>query len=453
MRRSRISALCLCVFCCLSLSACFPEGIDGLLQPPKQPIAYVQLQTQIDKLLEAGAVYAFPAAGSNRQVIQQADIDGDGVEESLVFLQKNEDHPLRIYFYHKVEDTYVEAGVISGDGTSFDSVSYADLDGDKSMEILVGWRVSDSLRGMTVHTWVDGALHPMLTNTSYNAYSLQDFNKDGLPELMLVRSSATDIPGSAELYLPKGKDLVFSTTAPLSLGAGGVSRIRNGMLSDGNPAVFVASYYGDNGLITDVFAYRNGKITNLSLDPLTAASNETVRWYPIYATDLTGDGITDIPSPTKQLPFYDANISDNQFITTWSSYSLSGVAAQTALTYHNFNKGFYFDLPESWSEGLTIAQRIVTNDEQQLIFAQYNGPDTAPTDVLIVSILTGDGHSERADKEGRFVLGEKQNTVVAAKIPASAYDAQEKFRLKKEDVLAAFHWIIKEWIVGEMTQS
>ena len=69
-------------------------------------------------------------------------------------------------------------------------------------------------------------------------------------------------------------------------------------LKDHVPAVFVPSYYSENGRITDIMAWRDGRIQNITLDPETGESSSTVRWYnQVSGTDINGDGIMELPEP------------------------------------------------------------------------------------------------------------------------------------------------------------
>ena len=68
----------------LLLSGCAMRTIDELYAPPKRSEEYSRLQSAID-IAMAGLEYSAPLSGENQQAVQMADLDGDGVEEYLVF--------------------------------------------------------------------------------------------------------------------------------------------------------------------------------------------------------------------------------------------------------------------------------------------------------------------------------------------------------------------------------
>ena len=61
------------------MSGCAIQYGDGLLALPSLPAEYVELQGEINKVLETGAVSAAAESGANRQSIQLVDIDGADV--------------------------------------------------------------------------------------------------------------------------------------------------------------------------------------------------------------------------------------------------------------------------------------------------------------------------------------------------------------------------------------
>ena len=59
----------------------------------------------------------------------------------------------------------------------------------------------------------------------------------------------------------------------------------------------MSSYSGD-GQITDIFAWKDGALQNITLDPATGESDSTIRWYTaVSARDINRDGILELPDP------------------------------------------------------------------------------------------------------------------------------------------------------------
>ena len=85
----------------LLLSGCYSGGIDQYFSPPQPSEEYLQLQELIDEELSSGCEFAAPIQGSFRQSVQFTDLDGDGMDEALVFL-RGPDGTLKIHIYLSV---------------------------------------------------------------------------------------------------------------------------------------------------------------------------------------------------------------------------------------------------------------------------------------------------------------------------------------------------------------
>ncbi len=111
------------------LSGCSMRTVGEMYRIPKRSKEYNNLQTVIDNAM-SGLVYSAPLSGENRQTIQMADLDGDGVQEYLLFAKSKDsaESPLKILVFTKEEDTFVHKSTISGNGAAFDQVEYAQMD-------------------------------------------------------------------------------------------------------------------------------------------------------------------------------------------------------------------------------------------------------------------------------------------------------------------------------------
>ncbi|MBQ3092407.1 MAG: hypothetical protein IJC44_07760, partial [Clostridia bacterium] len=134
------------------LSGCVQYG-DGLLALPSLPAEHVELQSQINKVLETGAVSAAAESGANRQSIQQIDLDGDSENEYIAFF-RDEDGNYLIKAYKKTEDDYEEIGSAEAVGLTLHSIYYpvSSVTGEKSLAVC--WGIDESNNyGMTVYTF------------------------------------------------------------------------------------------------------------------------------------------------------------------------------------------------------------------------------------------------------------------------------------------------------------
>ena len=129
----------------LLLTGCYSFDSDDLYSLPQRSKEYRELQNAVETALGSGS-YSAPVSGTNRQVIQQVDLDGDGQEEILVFCKKEGERPLKVLILHREADRYVMSCTLEGEGTAFDSVQYAQIDGEPGLEILLSRRIGEQVQ-------------------------------------------------------------------------------------------------------------------------------------------------------------------------------------------------------------------------------------------------------------------------------------------------------------------
>ena len=173
---------------CLSLlwlAGCSSLNSDEFYALPRRSEAYNDLERAVQAAM-VGLSYSAPVSGSNRQVLQQADLDGDGQEEILVFAKADSERPLRLMLFRHSEAGFALVCTVEGDGSAFDSVQYAQIDGKPGLEILLSRRVSEQVQPfLSVYT-LENNLARELMSSRYNAYITADLTGDNLTDLIAV---------------------------------------------------------------------------------------------------------------------------------------------------------------------------------------------------------------------------------------------------------------------------
>ena len=432
--------ICLLLLISLLLAGCYSFDSDDFYALPQRSEEYRELQAAVETALGSGS-YSAPVSGANRQAVQQADLDGDGVEETLVFCKMEGERPLRVLILRRVEGEYKLACTLEGDGTAFDSVQYAQIDGRLGLEVLLSRRIGEQVQQfLSIYTLTDGGSTELMSS-GYTAYTVLDLDGDQLSDVFVLRANADGPRAYAELYRFRDQELTKDAEASLSTGADSVKRILTGDIEPGIPAVFVASAYDENNLITDVFTLENNVFRNITQNAESGQSAQTVRNYYVYSTDIDNDSLIELPN-TLPLSALEGDIgSEDQYRIIWYNLNLDGSRTEKLSTYHNFAEGWFLYLPETWCQNLCATKSRTENGltgTELFLLAE----DGSRTPLAVIYAFTGAQAQSLSQQDGRFLLVQRGDVCYAALLS----DAAE---LDPEQLRARFSFISLDLLPGE----
>lgn len=422
----------------LLLSGCSMTTVEDMYSLPKRSKAYSNLQSAIDKAM-TDLEYAAPDAGENQQTVQQADLDGDGQDEYLLYARGNTEKPLQILIFSRSDDRYDLVSTVENAGFSFEQVEYADIDDRPGKEIVVGCQVSDQvLRNLTVYTFSDGAPLQLLT-ASYARFLTCDFDGDAQREVVLLQPGQTESDkGVAVMYRCKNGEMERSREAELSGPADKVKRITIGALESGQSAVYVASSVDESAIITDILAMKYGQFRNISFSSEAETSVRTLRNYYVYSDDIDNDGILELPSLLTMAGADRQSLQQQQYLIRWFSMDLWGKETDKLYTYHNFAGGWYLELTDA------LAREVFVNQAGNIYHFYLRGEEDLEK-LLSIFVLTGPNREDQALEDDRFVLYRGDGILYAAKLESAAY----ALAMNHEEIINRFHLIHHDWKTGE----
>ena len=413
----------------LLLSGCVSSGADELYALPKRSDADLELQQEIESVMK-GASYAAPVSGVNQRTIQNADLDGDGTDEILVFARTNTtEKPLKVYILRQDSGAYRLLDRIENDGAAFDRVDYVQIDGRAGMELVLSCRLSDQvLQSACVYTLKSDKMTELL-HTGCTAYTVTDLNGDGLSDVITLSNGTSRSNGIAEYFRWREDELLRSGEADLSVSAESVKRIITGLVAESVPGVFVASTYDDNNIITDVFvAPSDGAFRNVSMMDENDMSTSTVRSYYVYSTDIDGDGVIELPETKSLVVLPNDPGSRGQSCIVWYNLRPDGSHVENCTTYHNYAEGWYLRLAEGWRNSLSVTTR---EDEQYGSYTCFLVSDyISRHELLRIYALEGKTATDALDAGNLVLLQRRGNTYYCAAMEDVAIDSatlQESF--------------------------
>ena len=424
------------------LCGCLRITADNLYKLPRVSEEYLRLQRHIDMVLSHGAEFSPPTSGPNRQSVQLEDINGDDVSEVIAFFTFPGESVLRVYIFEMVDNDYAVAEVIEGVGTEIDSVRYVDMDGDGIMEIIVGWKMGETLKHMSIYS-IKGFHSVVLAGAEYSGITVFDLNGDNNDDIIALRPPLPETGAVAEVFtlMPDGE--IVRAETRLSSGIESISRVLTGKLTDGIPAIFVESEgkYVEGNLVTDICIFQDGNLTNISLRRPSGISEDNVR-HLYQCSDINKDGIIKVPMPILLKPQ-----SGTPYHTVdWYAYNSSGQSDLVLSTYHNNNDEWFLILPSDWRGNVSVRREDAVSGERTIVFSYIAEEDEPYEDFLKIHKLTGDKAVERATLSGRFRLQSEGASIYAFEILATPNSYGLTFN--EASIRSNFRLIYSDWLAG-----
>ena len=440
--KKRILACTMLFLAALILSGCAMRTVEEMYHVPKRSEESTHLQAAIDMGM-AMLDYAAPLSGENQQAVQATDLNGDGVDEYLVYAIGTSEKPMKIMILEQNDQgTYQIAEIIDSNGTAFEQVEYVDVDGHPGNEIIVGRQVSDQvMRSVSVYTFANGNAEQLLS-VGYSKLLTCDMDDDGDRELMVIQQGDSNADnGIAMIYSYHNGVMARSMEAELSEKPQHIKRIMVSRLFNGSPAVYVASSADGNNIVTDIFALREGRFVNVSTSNAFGTSVETLRNYYVYADDVDNDGIMELPNLITMEPVHDVWSEDEQYLLRWYAMDIGGQEVDKLYSFHNFAGGWYVQLDSAWATRVTVEQQGNT-----YTFYAWDVGYNSATELFTLYALTGSDRQTRATEDGRFALYQTEGVIYAARLQPAA----DTFGVTEETLINDFHLIRQHWNMGEM---
>ena len=358
-------------------------GCDGLFAAPNEVLNAPKLtgeleglENAIENTIKDKYDFAYPSSGEYRTSCIQVDLDGNEINEVLVFYIPKTDGLLHFNLFVKNGSDWKSVGDVSLESASVEKVLFKNLCGDGKLEIVigtVGFSVADlRTRKAFVYSYDGEKIQPKFQENCTD-FALCNLIDDGYSQLMMLNVSVNQ--PTVDGAVAETQPIIRTAVARLISVADGSQNVRycgeaqmepsavsiassvQGKI-DGKPTLFVDSNVGTNQISTSAFVFDNekSKLTNPLYDVTTHKTTLSTRPIGLLCQDVDADGNIEIPfSHSQESELTDVMVSWGRFQNGEMTVCKSG--------FYNTVYSYYFDIPSKWTDVIVTSEN---NDETKI---------------------------------------------------------------------------------------
>lgn len=363
-----ITALLVIILCVTAF-----KPIDSLMTPPKLEGENLNIQLAFENSVESGYKLKSPINGDYRSAYISKDLNGDGQDEVIVFYSAaSAVDIIRMNVLNKDNGTWCSVADFESSHSEIHQVDFADIDGDGSKELLVGWAVyqnnlSRQLNVYKVSTIENNAIVSVF-DSRYSEFEVCDIDCNGTQDILIfdtdiVRSESSY---SARFLTYENKKFIVKNRLSLDSSISSVAAIKTEYESEDNVLyIYVDGYKVDSGIITDVFYYDSSNKNFVKLQTndsyVSALSSRSTN---IFCDDINSDEKIEIPfEKTLEKSKVISETSEKaqrQTIVEWVRYE-NGKLKTVRYELINSKGGFRLNIPKKLVDKITVVNNYTNN--------------------------------------------------------------------------------------------
>lgn len=419
------------------------SSLDNMIHPPKATGNKAEIQKVIEENAGEDYVLDYPKSGNNRSSITMYDLDGDEIEEAVVFLTSDPDTTDATTHMYVIDETEDEKWKIVGDFTNknndIDCLEFSDLNGDGLTDIIVGWKTY-TVNQHNLYCYINGKKEITEINTkeTYTSLITGNFINNSKSEIMAMSAVTQYEPANAKLITIDNNNSVLLDSVEMDSDVGIFASCTLGMLSTKEVGVFVDGITAANKYNTQVVFY-NPKTKKLE-NPFYEKSNNgvliTERNTKTICQDIDNDGFMEIPIVNKLPVLGEIRDSNAAYQTQWCNYDRNGNSVKTKSTVIiNDNYDYSIKIPSEWINNYTAyynGDKSVLSFSQVVMNKKTKKYSLGKNIITYISTLTKDWTS----------IGSKQGYTKITDVGQYSYgykiDKNNPYKISKEDAANIF---------------
>lgn len=372
----------LAVVLMLNLTACtgFFTNPISLMQPPKLSGNLVEIENELFSLYPDYQL-SYPSSGNFRNAIIIRDLNDDGVNESVVFYQTQENQTTTVHMsiFGRNEKEWVLKYDTALAGSGIERVEFKDVCFDTAEEILVGLKLYNVQENqLNVYGYTGGKV-TLLCEETYTEYCVGNIGASKKPQIVLFKIASQAQAVSSEIKetpvekTVSAKLLSFSYAedgVPVYLGTANFdtniisfSSILVAPIDENKKGFFVDAFVGANAMITEVFYY-DETLKTTYYHKKANSTDATYRESLIGCRDVDKDGYIEIPKTYVCQGYETVETFDERvYFTEWYKVGNKSLGERVQSGFINNADNYFLKTPAIWL-GVVTAQRLMENRER-----------------------------------------------------------------------------------------
>ncbi|MDD6479192.1 MAG: hypothetical protein PUF48_05215 [Oscillospiraceae bacterium] len=426
MRLKRVLSVALSVLIAISLCGCdiFTAETEQLIMPPALTGDMKPIGEALSSSIEGEYTLKYPLGGAHRSPVILNDINGDNIFEAFAFYSQNDGEMDCMHLnvicrkgerWESVFDQKVQAGGV-------DRIDFCDLNGDGTLEIIVGWTVyASSEKQLAVYSLENGVLSQRFVH-EYANFICCDLDGNRENELFIHRFDAVNSINEALLFTLEDAGVLELSGCGMDKTARTASVPLLSVLSDGTPAIYIDEIK-DAGMITEVIYYSKGALVNPLLEAESGENIKTLRANALPSSDINNDEIIEIPVSEIMKASEGMQNAEKVYYTKWCSFNGKALTSKL-VTLFNTSEYYFLRVPEKWIGNIAL---IRDNENRVRTVYEYNAKKNKVGKKLVYfeAVPIGDFEDFKAEnapaieisRNTKYVfVGEVQNTKSALAI-------------------------------------
>ncbi len=370
----------------LLLSGCSMTSLESsnIMSPPKATGNKADIQKLIDKQTSGNYTLKYPKNGSIRSSIILHNLDDDVEEEAIAFYSDKEGDHIHALFCENDDDEYIVLDDIILEASNVDRIDFADINGDDTYEILIGYSTSTSSQNILNIYSYNKKIKKLNATCMYTDLVCGDFNSDRQDDILLISLFSGDTAAQAKL-------MIYNND-------GGLSELSSVELDSDITHLASTTYgqiaYGKYGAVIDGITSVGDYTTQIILfdasqpallNPLYIYSdyNMTRRTTQVCSMDFDKDELIDIPICSLMIHDSDEDEDTVSKRIDWSNLDIDSYSIKTAKSSIICpGDGYLLTMPSKWNE--TVTARYNSKKRETTVYAyEFSSDSVVLTDEII----------------------------------------------------------------------